>query len=139
MGLGPLGHKSKAWYKHIYWDFQVAQVLIQRISKGLKLIYAQLDQPHLCFSHHPCSPRDYKKVHVFLLYKLQNGSTEYIESPLCAYYCKFSTYICICLIYNTCGLVQLCINQNHHSYLCTTGPQAVRLEAGGIRRCGYSP
>ena len=21
-----------SWYKHIYWDFQVAQVLIQRIS-----------------------------------------------------------------------------------------------------------
>ena len=26
------------------------------------------------------SPRDYKKVHVFLVYKLQNRYTEYVES-----------------------------------------------------------
>ena len=26
------------------------------------------------------SPRDYKKVHAFLVYKLQNRYTEYVES-----------------------------------------------------------
>ena len=33
--------------------------------------------------------------------------------------------ICICLIYDKCKLVQLCIKQNGNSYLCTTGPQLV--------------
>ena len=33
---------------------------------------------HLSFPDHPRSPRDYKKV--FLVYKLQNRYTEYVES-----------------------------------------------------------
>ena len=39
--------------------------------------------PHLCFPNHPRSPRDYKKLHVFLVYKLQNRSTEYVEYLMC--------------------------------------------------------
>ena len=42
-----------------------------------------------------------------------------------AYHCKLSTYIYICLIYNKCGFVQLCIKQTGHCYLCTAGPQLV--------------
>ena len=54
---------------------------------------------HLRFPNHPRSPGDYKKVHVFLLYKLQNRSTEYVESLQCAYYCQFSTHISCIYLY----------------------------------------
>ena len=32
---------------------------------------------------------------------------------------------CICLIHKKCWLVQLCINQNGHFYLCRTGPEFI--------------
>ena len=34
-------------------------------------------------------------------------------------------FLHIFYLFNKCGLVQLCIKQNGHSNLCTTGPQLV--------------